>query len=120
MSKKALLIAEEEESVLHSLAKSFEDKFYVYKAKNGREAWETMQRCNIYCLITDIEMPEMDGLELLENMRKAGYHSKVIVSTKRNCFDTRLRCGELGIEGYLLKPYDTFQLIELVREMNDP
>lgn len=114
MKKRTVLIAEDQEELLYSMAKFLERKFDVYKAKHGLEAWETIQKHNIDCLVTDIDMPEMNGLELLETMRNAGYNNKVIVSTGRNCFDTRIRCEALGVRGYLLKPYDISPLPEMI------
>ena len=112
-----VLIAEDDLIVSESLAMSLSLKFKVHKAFNGKDAWEVLQKEEIDCLITDIDMPVMDGLELLEKLKESGHSTKAIVVSGRNCPDTKKRCTELGAGHYLSKPYDTEELIECIHMM---
>lgn len=115
MNKKTVLIADDEPGMLHSLGLCLKDEFNVLKAASGIEAWQIIQRLPIDCLVTDIKMPGMGGLELLEKVRKGGYKMKVILSSgymddvEENSIDT------LSIDHCLQKPYSPITLIELLR-----
>ena len=62
-----ILVVEDEEILKQMLVEIFEDEGYlVDSASNGREAWELMNESEYHVLLTDMFMPEMNGIELLE------------------------------------------------------
>src|SRR6516165_10780405 len=64
------------------------------------------------CLITDMQMPGLNGLELQEELRSRGYSTPVIVTTAYPNEKHRTRALENGAVGYLSKPFDDESLIE--------
>lgn len=82
----------------------------IYKASGGAQALEILQSTQIDILITDIKMPGMDGLELLERIRRMNNPVSVIVLSGYNDFALAKRALTWGIENYLLKPVEQREL----------
>ncbi len=80
------------------------------KASNGVEAMELLGKMHIDILITDIKMPEMNGLELINNLRQRGMNTKIIVLSGFDDFRFVKEASRLGIENYLLKPIEEQEL----------
>ena len=82
--KKHILIVEDEQALLDSLKvmiAMLNDEFEVYSANNGRQALELINRSDIDLLITDIFMPDKDGLELIREVQKKDPSIKILVMT---------------------------------------
>ena len=91
----------------------------VYKAGNGREALELLDKNWVDIVFADINMPEMNGIEMVERMSGAGLLKTipvVIVSTERSV----TRVAELkakGVRAYLNKPFTPESIKEVVDEL---
>lgn len=107
VSKKALLIADDDEMNRRIIRKFLKDNFEVYEAENGKKALEIMGSVKVDVLLLDIIMPEMDGLEVLRYMQRDENlsHIGVLVatSTKEKTERTAL---SLGADDIVSKPYD--------------
>ena len=68
-------------------------------------------------LITDIRMPGMDGIALLERLSRSSPDLPIIVITSRTGEKHRQRANDIGVEKYLGKPYQEIQLIKLISEV---
>lgn len=79
-------------------------------AQSGRQALKLFQQQPYDILITDIRMPEMSGLELLERIHSAGYRTKSIVLSGYEDFHYVKQALHAGIENYLLKPVNEQEL----------
>lgn len=79
-------------------------------AENGAEALRKLQHMHVDLLITDISMPEMNGLELIRQVREVLPDLKVIVLSGYNEFNYLKEGMRLGIENYLLKPINLEEL----------
>ncbi len=114
VGKKALVV-EDNRAVRAAIAQVLRGRgFEVHEAGNGREALEILDRVRPDIIITDIEMPEMDGIELLSRIRSNRLLSEIpmVVVTSRNEYRT-LR--EKGADGFMLKSeFDPSRFIELV------
>ena len=80
------------------------------EARNGLSALELLSQSKFHILITDIRMPEMDGLELIRKARKIDRNLKIIILSGYNDFEQVRDAAKLGIENYLLKPVDEEEL----------
>lgn len=88
----------------------------VIEAVNGFDALRLLPREKVDMIITDINMPDINGLELISYVRKNPNYEKVpliIISTEGSEKD-REKGLSLGANEYLVKPFDPNQLIELV------
>jgi len=92
--------------------------FRVTVAKDGLDALEQLEVERPAVMLTDIEMPRMDGFDLLRNVRHDPRWTglPVIMITSRIAQKHRDLAIQLGADHYLGKPYDEEQLIGLIQE----
>lgn len=107
--KKSILVAEDNDPNRVMLCRRLEKYGYVAtEARNGREALELVQQHKYDLLLCDIMMPEVDGYEVLREL-KADPDLKalpVIMISALDEMESIVRCIEMGAEDYLPKPYD--------------
>ena len=77
----------------------------VGEASNGLEGLEQIQRCSPDLIITDLKMPQMTGIEMLEQLRSAGKKTHVIILTAYDSFSYVQSALRLEAVDYLLKPF---------------
>jgi CheY-like chemotaxis protein len=79
----------------------------VAHAGSGRKAWQLIQSERVSAIITDLQMPHMDGFELIERVRAATRlgHLPIIVVSGDSDPDTPERVRRLGADAYFPKPY---------------
>jgi len=85
-------------------------------AKNGEEALEIFNHQKPKIIVTDIQMPKLSGLELLEEIRKKKSDAIVIMTTAYGSEEFAIRALELGANNYLKKPINNEQLIRLLKK----
>ena len=91
--------------------------YHVETAENGREAMDLLMSDRHFDLvITDMRMPEMDGLELLKKTRQTKKYLPVIALTGYATIEGGMQCVEAGVHDYLVKPFETKNLLRLVKE----
>ena len=90
--------------------------FEVIQAKNGEEGLKLFEEQQPQCILTDLLMPVIDGLELIATLRKRGSDVPIIVVTADIQKTTREKCDELGINGFLTKPFQPEQILEQVEQ----
>ncbi len=117
MMKKSLLLVDDEPAILDSLSTYMERYFTVYRAVNGQEAWEILLRGQVDCLVTDINMPVMNGFELIKKMSDAHCTTPTIAVSGGDSEWLGKKCDTLGLDGYLPKPYSLEELLAMVRAM---
>ena len=89
------------------------------EATDGADAWRKLAAGRYDIVITDINMPLMDGLKLISLMRSGGDHRfvPIIVITTEGAEADRVRAMALGASKYLVKPVQSQQVVEAVREL---
>lgn len=107
MEKRVLLIADDEEMNRKIISKFLKNSFEVLEADNGKTALEILNSRHVDALLLDIIMPELDGLEVLKEMKVKKELDRVGVlvatSTKEKTERTAL---SLGADDVVSKPYD--------------
>lgn len=113
-----LLIVDDEPMIVEGLKAYILTADYPFSAvdtaSNGREALEQMEKQPPDMLITDIRMPQLDGIGLLSAVREREWGTKVIVLSGYNDFEYVRSMAVLGIENYLLKPVNEEELYATV------
>ncbi len=110
--KETILFVDDEEDLLNIASEFFPQHGYsVITAKNGTEALAIMKETDIDCCITDINMPEMDGLELAEQIRRIDRTIPVIVVTGYPSMDKTIRTLKNGVVDFLVKPVALPQML---------
>jgi CheY-like chemotaxis protein/two-component sensor histidine kinase len=103
-----VLVAEDNEINRKVIARQLELLNYAYDiARDGREALEMWSQKNYSLLVTDLQMPVMDGYELTQIIRsqeKEGKHFPILAFTANATKGEKARCIEIGMDDYLTKP----------------
>jgi two-component system response regulator YesN len=111
-----LLIVDDEEQErtgITGLLHRFGFAFEVKQAKNGEEAFEKIKFENFDVLLTDIKMPYMNGIELIEKIHELGRCMICIIYSAYGEFEYAQKAINLGVSRYILKPLsiDNFQKV---------
>ena len=117
-----ILYVEDSKFLAKATLQSIEALFHkVYVAYDGRKGLELLElhKNDIDIIITDIVMPVLDGINMVELIRKRGYQVPVIVTTSYNDVLALEKVIELSIEGFLSKPLDMFELLKRVNTIVD-
>ena len=91
----------------------------VVSAGDGVEAMQKLAASPFDLLITDIGMPVMDGLALIERLRarETGRTLPVVIMSAMGSWEERSRASELGVDEYILKPVQAPQVIAVVKKI---
>lgn len=116
--KKTILIVDDE-SIIGLLLDNFLSAQYEVKhIDNGQQALEWLELNIPDLIICDIEMPGMNGFELLTQIRQRGFtrHTPVVMLSAKSESKERIRCYKLGAQDYLTKPFNPEELEEIVKK----
>lgn len=115
-----ILLAEDNEINQKLASRMLEKRGHtVVIAENGRKAFEALASEKFDLVLTDVQMPEMDGLELTKRIRakerETGEHMPVIAMTAMAIIGDKERCMEAGMDSYVSKPIKQEDLFEAIR-----
>lgn len=119
--EQSILIVDDD-PVMHQFAESVfaDEKYCIACAKSGREAIELMENEEFSLCILDIEMPQMNGFEVLDWIVASKKDVKVLFMTENRKIDTIRRVEALDVKEYITKPVSAYVLKECVRNvLND-
>ena len=88
--------------------------YQALEARNGVEALETIQTQKIDLVISDLVMPKMGGLELLESLREHGLDTPAILMTFHGSEGTAVRAFRLGARDYIIKPFAIDEMLSAI------
>lgn len=110
-----ILVADDEPNLRKMLRAQLERWGYeVHLAENGRQAMEVLEDNYIDIVITDLRMPDVDGMTLLKHVHKQYENLPVIMITAHGTVDTAVEAIKLGAFDYITKPYDRQSLKSIV------
>ncbi len=113
-----ILVVDDEDIIRESLSYVLKKEgYYVEEAPNGKEAYKKLLEESFDLVITDLEMPEMKGIELLEEIKKLNVQTSVIIITAFGSLDTAISALRNGASDYLLKPVEFDELLIKVRRL---
>ncbi len=112
-----ILIVDDEKNYLTILSAILEDEgFEVLTALGGQEALEIHKTSDLDLILTDMKMPAMDGIQLLENLKSVDPDLPVIMMTAHGTVDKAVEAMQKGAYTYVLKPFDNERLIIYVKK----
>jgi two-component system, response regulator YesN len=113
-----VLIADDEKWVRKGISTTIDWQKYgidtILEAKDGEEALELAKEHKPELIITDIKMPNLDGLEFITEFRKYNEHTKIIIISGYSEFEFAKRAIKLGASDYLMKPIEETVLDEII------
>ncbi|MBV9957334.1 MAG: sigma-54-dependent Fis family transcriptional regulator [Acidobacteria bacterium] len=115
-----ILVAEDEANLRLVIQKELQRLGYrVQVASDGEAALRLLEESNVDVLLCDINMPRMDGMELLRRVRERANPPEAIMLTGHATVETAIEAMKLGAYDYLSKPYHITELDALVRQAAD-
>jgi DNA-binding NtrC family response regulator len=108
-----ILIVDDEEVMREFLLEVFAP-YEPLCAKDGEEALVVMQGNNVSVVITDLKMPQMDGLELLRRAKELNHDIRVIVITGYASLETASECIRAGATDFIKKPFSIAKIRDSV------
>lgn len=118
-----LILVDDEEDVREGLIEQIDWERHGYivtdRAENGHEAMEMIERSRPDVVVTDIQMPFMDGLQLAEWTRENYPLTKIIILTGYDEFEYARKAISLQIDEYVLKPFSSHELVEILLKVKE-
>ncbi len=110
-----ILIVDDEKNYTVILSAVLEEEGYeTLTANSGREALEILKNCDVDLVLTDMKMPSLDGMELLERVKDKDPDLPVIMMTAYGTVEKAVEAMQKGAYNYILKPFDNESLIVYV------
>lgn len=110
------LIVDDDRSLLEQLRQILTGQRYVVEtATNGEEALDKLFETAFDLVVLDIMMPELDGLDVLRQIREAGIETPVLLLTARGDAADKVKGLDLGADDYLAKPFSMDELLARMR-----
>ena len=93
--------------------------FEVLQAEDGRKGLDVLKTEDVDVVITDINMPIMDGIEFIKNVRASGQHQSlpILILTTETSQEKRDLGRSAGGTGWIVKPFDPEKLISVIRRV---
>ena len=110
--KPVILLVEDHFEMRQFIKKVLMKEYRVLESANGLEALEQLRKSHVDLVVSDFMMPEMDGLQLLKHIKELETlkNLPVILLTARAAIDDKLTALSIGVDEYMLKPFDPAEL----------
>ena len=117
---KSIMTVDDSASIRHCVRTTLVAAGYeVVEANDGLDGFNKFQRSAVHMLIADVNMPNMDGIELIRNIRTlpAGKFVPAILLTTESSPQMKEKGRAAGATGWLVKPFNSGQLLAIVRKI---
>ncbi|WP_312470692.1 response regulator transcription factor [Neobacillus sp.] len=113
-----ILVVEDEVDLQEAIAEGLRlDGYAVDTCDNGENAYELLYVENYDLVILDLNLPQMDGLEVLEKIRDEKPELKILILSARGCVADKVKGLDIGANDYLVKPFDFAELEARIRNL---
>lgn len=118
MKQYDVLVVEDDASLCEALCDTLEIEGYrVVSARNGTEALLKLSKGGFKLVVSDVQMPVMDGLQLLNNIQNQYASTPVLLMTAYGSVPKAVAAIQAGASDYLVKPFDASALVEKVAQL---
>lgn len=116
--KKRILLAEDDPVMRRLMELQLDDAGYdVVSVEDGRQGLLYLQQEDFDLVISDIIMPFVSGLELLESVRKSEKDTAIVLCNALKSHNAMAKAFEIGANGFIAKPFESNHLINEIREI---
>lgn len=116
-SRYRILVVDDELNILKVLSALLKKEgFEVSTAESGEKALGILYEEDVSVVITDLKMPEMDGIELLKNVMRFNSDIPVIILTAHGTINNAVEAIKMGAFDYITKPFDRDELLQVVKK----
>lgn len=118
MKQYDVLVVEDDASLCEALCDTLEiEGYHVVSARNGTEALLKLSKGDFKLVVSDVQMPVMDGLQLLNNIQNQYASTPVLLMTAYGSVPKAVAAIQAGASDYLVKPFDASALVEKVAQL---
>ena len=117
---KTILVVDDSNSIRESVSFFLEQSGYnVIKAIDGKDALKHLSGEKLDMIITDLHMPNMNGIELISKVRKLDNYSRlpILLLTTETLKERKLEAKKAGATGWLNKPFDKDNLMKVIKKL---
>ncbi|MBI4639757.1 MAG: sigma-54-dependent Fis family transcriptional regulator, partial [Candidatus Tectomicrobia bacterium] len=111
-----ILVIDGGESVREAYKLLLEDEYSVLTAGSGEEALKIFKRENVNLILLDLQLPDIDGLEVLKELKNLDETGEIVMVTAVNTIKSVVESIKLGAYDYLVKPFDIHEILSTVRK----
>ncbi len=112
---KILLVEDDKQTARFILKGLKQEGYFVNHAENGEDGLYSAEMENYDLAIVDIMIPKLDGLKMVEQLRKKKILTPVIILSAKNSVDDRIRGLQMGGDDYLVKPFAFAELLARIK-----
>lgn len=113
-NRPTILVVDDENGIRQSFNMVLKDDYQVILAGTGKESLDTFAKNNVDLVLLDILLPDLDGLELLEEFKSMDPSTEIIMVTAVKEIQTAIRAIKLGAYEYIIKPFVVEDLINII------
>jgi two-component system, OmpR family, KDP operon response regulator KdpE len=111
-----VLVVDDEPAILRFLRPSLATQGYIVsEAADGKSALEAIRRKSADVVVLDLGLPDMEGLDIIRQLREAGETLPIIVLSSREAEDAKVKALDLGADDYVTKPFGIDELLARIR-----
>lgn len=116
---KLILIVEDDPELCCFIKESLSDKWQTVAASNGKEALEILENENVNIIVSDIMMPQMDGIELCRIVRNdiRFTHIPLVLLTAKTTLESKIEGMNVGADAYIEKPFSMQYLVSVIANL---
>lgn len=115
-----VIVIDDEPAIRQILAANLGRAGYdVLQAQGGQEAFDLLSKGDIHVAISDIRMPDMDGIELVRRVQAAGFDTNFIMMTAFGSMDTAIEAIKAGASDYMVKPVRKEEVLHRLAKIQD-
>lgn len=113
-----ILVVEDDQSLRELFCTVLsKNDFTYFEARDGKEAWDILEKQYIDLMISDIMMPNINGYELVKSMRENGFNMPVLMITAKDTFEDMQTGFHSGTDDYMVKPVNVNEMILRVKAL---
>lgn len=118
MDNLTLLYVEDDVALREQFVRVLKPKFkQIYEASDGAEALELYETQKPHMMVIDINLPKLNGLDVVESIRKTNTHMPIVVLSAYSDKEKLLKAIKLGLADYLVKPVPYKKLLSVLEKM---
>ncbi|NER31615.1 MAG: response regulator transcription factor, partial [Symploca sp. SIO1C4] len=113
-----ILLVEDDAPLAENLADMLINQLYVVDiASDGEAAWEQITTVDYDLILLDLLLPKLDGVSLCKRLRSQGIKKPILMLTARDTITDKVRALDIGVDDYIVKPFDISELLARVRAL---
>ncbi len=114
--KPVILVVDDKKNMLSLMRKTLQAEMHVLTALDGSRALEIIEQQEVDVVLSDLRLPDMDGLEILEGLKRLRPRAEFILMTAYASVGTAIQALRLGSYDYLTKPFDPKEARDVIKK----